>query len=530
MANELAQIAEDSARSGVFLILGTALATVIMAIASILIARFLGPGYYGQYTLALVVPELFFVVTDIGINRGIIKFTTSLRAKGENARLRGLIKYGLLLKASTGLAIFIVTYVLADLFASGLFQRPELAFYIRVASTLVIFQSIFTTVNSVFVGLDRTEYSAATSSIQAAAKAIVSTALVLLGFGIAGALVGYLAGYIVAAGVGTLVIFIMLHEKQRTGESASFRRDLGALVQYSAPLYISSLLLTGFVPLYQSLMLAVFTTDADIGNYKAAINLTTMIAVLSIPITTALLPAFSKLDSSAVQKTKAFFKLANKYTALLTAPVMLLVIIFSGEIVQVVYGARYESAPLFLATYSLLYFLVGIGFLIFTGFYIGLGDTRTFLAISLITFFTLAMLSPILASAYGVLGLIVAFLAASASGTLYALYVARTKFGIEFDTRSVIKIYLISIFSGIPSVALLRLSTLPVLFNLIGGALLYLFIYMTLIPLSGVIRHSELQSAAYILQKVKPLAPITKLLLKYQEKVLAWRETKKPFI
>lgn len=92
MADELAQIAEDSVRGGFFLIPVTAVSTVIMAIASILIARLLGPELYGQYTLALVVPSLLFLFTDLGINQGVIKFTASLRARGETNRL-ALLEY-----------------------------------------------------------------------------------------------------------------------------------------------------------------------------------------------------------------------------------------------------------------------------------------------------------------------------------------------------------------------------------------------------------------------------------------------------
>jgi len=96
MTDGLVKVAEDSARRGFFLISGTALATLIMAIASILIGRFLGPELYGQYTLALVVPQLLFLLTDLGINQGIIKFVASLRAERESDRATKIIQYGML--------------------------------------------------------------------------------------------------------------------------------------------------------------------------------------------------------------------------------------------------------------------------------------------------------------------------------------------------------------------------------------------------------------------------------------------------
>jgi len=298
-------------------------------------------------------------------------------------------------------------------------------------------------------------------------------------------------------------------------------------MRYGAPLFIS-LLLTGFVPFYQSVVLAVFTTDADIGNYKAATNFATLITVLAIPITTALLPAFSKLDSSAANQIKKFFKLANKYTALVILPVTSLIIVFSKEIVNIVYGSMFDSAPLFLAIYCLLYLLVGLGYLTLTSFFNGLGGTGTTLRISLITFAALAISSPILTNVFGVVGLIAAFLIASALGYSYGAYVARRNYKIEFDTSTMSKIYLSSAFSSPLPLLLLYLSPFPNLFNVVSGALLYLFAYITLAPVMKIVNHSELQVATNILQKIKLLAPITKPLLGYQRKILNYhRQLKK---
>jgi len=527
MADELIKVAEDSARGGFFLVSGSALATVIMAIGSILVGRFLGPELYGQYTLALVVPQLLFIFTDLGINQGIIKFTASLRSKGETNRLTKIIKYGLLLRASTGIAIFIINYAFADLFASLLLQRPDLAFYIRIASTSILFQVIFTTATSAFVGLDKTEYNALTGNIQAIAKAIISIALVLLGFSVAGAIIGYVAGYVVAAVAGMSILFLIIREKHSIQNNYSISDDLKALIRYGAPLYMS-LLLTGFIPLYQNVVLAIFSTDVDVGNYKAASNFIALMAVLSVPITTALLPAFSKLNSSTNQKIKDFFKLANKYTAIIIVPIAFLIIIFSKEIVNVIYGSTYQSAPLFLATFCLVYFLVGLGYLTLSSFYNGLGETKTTLKISLLAFITLVVLSPVLTKTYSVLGLIIASLTASTASTIYGSYVARKNFQLEFDARSIIKIYLISAVSSVPSILLLYLAPLPKLLNIMIGGLLYLFIYATLTPITKIITPSELQSASRIVQKVRLLSFIANPLLKYEEEILRIRANSTP--
>jgi O-antigen/teichoic acid export membrane protein len=66
------------------------------------------------------------------------------------------------------------------------------------------------------------------------------------------------------------------------------------------PVYVS-LILTGLLPLYQQVILAFFAPDMKIGNYKAAYNFITLLSILTVAVTTTLLPAFSKLESSQKQ-------------------------------------------------------------------------------------------------------------------------------------------------------------------------------------------------------------------------------------
>jgi O-antigen/teichoic acid export membrane protein len=518
MADELIKVAEDSARSGFFLISGTALSTVILAIGSILTGRFLGPELYGQYTLALVIPSLLLTFTDLGINQGITKFTANLKAKGETNRLARIIKYGLLLRASTGIAIFIINYVFADIFSSFFLQRPDLAFYIRIASTSILFHVIFTTATSAFVGLDKTEYNALSANVQALAKAIISVSLVLLGFGVAGALIGYVTSSIVAAIAGIALLFLIIREKQDVKDSYNISDDLKTLMRYGAPLYIS-VLLTSFVPLYQNFILAIFTTDTDIGNYKAAANFTALVAVLSVPITTALLPAFSKLDSETNNKIEGFFKLANKYTAMIILPIAFLLILLSNEIVEIVYGSTYQPASLFLAIFCLTYFLVGLGYLTLSSFFNGLGETKTTLKASIIALIALIVLSPALTKTYSVPGLIIASLIASTASTIYGSYIARKNFQIKFDIRSIVRIYLISAVCSIP-LLVFHFTHLPALFNVPIGGLLYLITYATLTPLAGIMTIPEIQMAKRITQKIPLLKLFAKPLLKYEENIL----------
>lgn len=519
MADELTKVVEDSVRGSFFLISGTVIATIILAIGSIIIARILNPELYGQYSLALVVPQLLFLFADLGMNQGITKFTAELQMRGETSRLAKIIQHGLLLRALTGVVIFLINYVFADVFASIILQRPELAFFVRISSISVLFQVIFTTATSAFVGVDKTEYNALATNVQAISKTIIQVVLVLLGFAVAGAIAGHVISYLVAGVIGVLFLYLMLRKEQNTSSGQSFAESAKVLLRYGTPLYISTLLV-GFVPFFQSVVLALFTTDADIGNYKAAINFATLLTVFAVPITTAMLPAFSKLNSATEQKIRAFFKLANKYTAVIILPATFLMIMFSNEIVRIIYGSDYQSASLFLTTYCLLYFLVGFGYLTLSSFYNGIGETKTTLKISAITFIILVILSPLLTNAYGVQGLIAAFLLASATGQIYASYYARKKFQITFDNPTLIKIYAISALSTAIPLLISNFTNFPSFLVVALGGVSYLFSYVTLMPLTRVVTPSELRQAMQIVQNIPIIASIARPVLKYQQKML----------
>jgi O-antigen/teichoic acid export membrane protein len=526
MEDDLTKVAQGSARGGFFLMSGTALSTVILAVASVLIARLLGPELYGQYSLALVVPQLLYLFTDLGINQGITKFTAAMQSEGKANRVPTIIKHGLLVKTIVGFAISAINYAFAGVIAAGLLQRPDLAFYIQLAAISILFQVVFATATSAFVGLDKTEYSAITMNIQAIAKTVLSIALVFAGLSISGAVAGYTISYIITAVSAIPLLWLILRTKKKPAESIDLKTDLKALFQYGTPLYISTLL-AGFLPLLTNVILAFFTTDAAIGNYKAATNFATLLTVLAVPITTVLLPAFSKLGSSGGQKIRDFFRIVVKYTTIVIVPVTFLVIIFSEEIVQIIYGGTYASASLFLSTFCLQYFLVGIGFLSVSSLFNGLGETKTTLKMNLMAFLILTLLTVPLTQLYGVQGAIAAFLIAWAAATVYGGYEARRKFHVEYGANNLVRVYLISALSCAAPLLISRLASLDGILDLAVGGLIYLFSYVTLIPLTSVVTSSEIQQIALATQDTPLLRQIAKPLLNYQQRIIQLKTTPK---
>lgn len=519
MADEVMKVAQESARGSFFLIGGTAVSMVVLALSAILIARLLGSDIYGQYSLVIVLPQLLYLFTDLGLNQGLTKFASDFQTKGNLGRLASVVKHGLILRLLMGISISVFTYVFADSLATFVLQRPDLAFFVQLSAFAILFQALFTVSISAFVGMEKSEYNALTLNIQSFAKTLIQIVLIIAGFSVVGAIIGHVVSYLIAGVIGLVLIALLLRKSKGVAGSFSFREDTKLLWRYGSPLYLSTVLV-GVIPLFQNIILAFFVSDAEIGNFKAATNFAALMTILSVPIQTIMLPAFSKLKNDASDKVAAFFKIANKYTALIVVPVTFLIIIFSDSIVRIVYGATYNSASQYLWTYCIVYLLVGVGYLTLASFYNGIGETKVTMRISVITFVILFALSPLLTSVYGVLGLIGAYLVANASGQVYSSYYARRRFKIQFDNYALLKIYAAAILASVVPVLMLTSFGFSILMSAAFGGVLYVFTYLTLLPLIRVVSVPELDQAYYATRSIPFFKGIVGFVIGYQQRLL----------
>lgn len=518
MPDELEDAAERGVRGGFYLISGTTLATVIMAIAAILVGRLLGPEMYGDYNLAILPPQILLLFADLGMNTGIIKFASSGRFISNPRETLRIIRHAMLIRITVGIVIFALALFLPELLSAGIINRPSLAFYVQIASISIVFQVVFATSISAFVGLDKAEFNALTTNIQALAKTAISVVLVLLGFGMAGAVLGYTGGY-VAGGVAAGLIFVVLVKSDTNEKYGSMRQSFKILTSYGFPLYVS-VVLTGFMPLLQQVILAFFTSSSNFGNFRAAINFIQLISIIPVAITTALLPAFSRLDQSTTDKIRMLFKRSNKYICMLIVPTNALLLLFSSQIVRIVYGSTFSIAWFYLSLSCIVYFLVAIGYLGLVSLFNGLGQTGITMKITLINFATFAILAPILSAIYDVPGVIASSIISATISTTYAALIAKKMFKVEFDMKKAARIYAASGLSATIPLALVILTHLSDPLMLVVGVLIYLLIYITLVPLIGIIDHKELQTIKHLVQGTRGLSSLARPFLRYEEMML----------
>jgi len=488
-----------------------------LAIGSIIVARLLGQEDYGLYSLSLVVPAILAGLIDLGVNPALIRYSAKLRAEGKSQLVASVLRSGVLFKLLIGIAMSAICFIFSDTFAIYILNRPGMASLIKLSSVLVIFQTIFTTLNSTFIGLDKTEGNALTMNAQAITKTVFSPLLVVIGFSVAGALGGHIAGYVIASLAGSL-LFLKLYRSLGKSLNRSLSNDLKTMVGYGYPLYAATLL--GLVlGQYRTIILAFFTTNAEIGNFSIATTLATTITVLIFPLS-ILFPVFSKLNPKSADLKKVF-TLSVKYTALLIIPAAIIVATLSTDIVQTFYGHDYNLAPSFLSLYILTYLYTGAGSIVLSHLFNGIGETAIVFKWNLLNLLILLPLAPLLTMTYGVPGLIASLLTSNLLALAYGLTVAIKKLNVTLDLKASLKIYAASFLSAIPTLTFLHLTSLNNILNLVIGTILFLLSYLTLLPVTKAINQPDLDNFKRMFSKLKILWPLLKPAIAYEAKLLS---------
>jgi O-antigen/teichoic acid export membrane protein len=509
-----------------FLFVGYFFSLLFLAIGSIIIARLLGPEGLGLFTLALVIPNLMLSFIDFGIGAALTRFSAKYRAEEKYDLVASYLKSGFLFKFVIGVILSLLCFIFADEFAAFVLKRPDLGLSIRLSSPIILFQASFNYLTDSFSGLDRMDGNATVMNVEAIVKMILSPILLLLGFGVLGAIVGYVISYIVAVIIGG-IIFLKFYKRLGKPYANSFLQNTKSMISYGFPLYTSGLL-AAILSQVQIMILALFVSSADIGNFNIAAGLIALVSVLVYPFS-ALFPAFSKIKRGSSELGN-LFNLSVKYTSIMIVPVTLMIAILSRNIVFTLYGRIYILAPSFLSLYILTNLYAGLGSVVVGHLLNGIGETRYSLHSSVINFVIFLPLAYILTQSFNIFGFLIAVIIANTCSFLYSLWAAIKKVGVKLNFRSSSRIYLASILSAIPILILTYTFQFYYgnivqfyfrILTLLFDAGVFVFIYLTLLPIVSAVDESDVENIKLLFRDFKILQPLINPVLKYESKLLS---------
>ncbi len=501
-------MAGTAVRGGYNAFWGLSISTIIAAIGVIILARILTPADYGLMTIALVAPTLMATFRDWGINSAMIKYVAQFRGEARPDRVRSVIVSGFLFELTLGALFSGVIFLLSGFLAGSVFHNSTLTPLIGVGSLYVFANAVLTAAQSAFVGYERMELNSFMQIFLSIIKAILSPLLVLVGFGVFGAVLGNAICFLLAGVFGIVLLYLaMRRDRPRAGDGGlRIPETVTMMFRYGFPLFIASAI-GGFLGQFYIFLAAIYVSSTLIGNYQVAVNFSILITFFSSPIATVLFPAFSKLNPKSEAATlRRGFRLSVKFAAFLVVPTATAFIALAQPAITTLFGSEYTYAPLYLALLAVSYLYSAIGSLSINSLLSGQGRTDLNLYLALLNLLVGLPLSFLLIPLYGVAGLIILGLITSIPSTAAGLIWVRRNFGATIEWGSSARMLAASAIAGAVTYIVDPYLTSLSWVRLLAGAVIFLAIYVATAPRLGAISRADIQNLRGILKSLGPLS------------------------
>jgi stage V sporulation protein B len=483
-----------SAAESFRLLIGIATSTIIVAVGSIILGRLLTTADYGLYGIVMIPASLIILFRDWGVSPAMTRYIANLRASNRNEEINDFIIAGLIFEVASGIALSLLSLFLAGFIASTVFRKPESGLYIAIVSSSIISGSLFAASSAGFIGFERMGLNSFTVICQAIVQVALGPTLVLLGYKVLGAVLGYILGLAAAGTIGLATFYLLLIRplrRKRTRKS-KITKTLRIMLNYGVPLSIGSIL-TGILAQFYLFIAVPLTSNATYGNYLVAVNFTVLLAFFTNPIQTVLFPAFAKLDPQHERElTRTVFASSIKYASILVLPAAMILMVLSGPIVGALYGEKYAYAPFFLTISVLTALYVLLGSLSVGNFLSGLGETRTLLKQNIITVMIGVPLSILLIPAFGITGLIITSVIDGLPAFLWALHWIWKHYGVRADLQSSAKILAASAIAALAAYVPTRFLNTADWIKLVIGVMVFLIVYVEGAPLIGAVSLADI--------------------------------------
>jgi len=332
-------------------------------------ARLLGTATYGEFgalsSLSFFLQFILFTFLTLLIGNSISKF------KGQNnLQIIPIFHSRMLLYITlTGVAAFIIFSLLSGQIANFLhIDSVILIFFIGI---LFLFCWILPVNLGVMQGLQRFNHMALLNFLPAALKFFLSVTLMIIGFGLFGAVGGLVIGFIIAV----IISFYLLRDLIRfpglkksslstsDPENASFsareiNREIKGVVRYSFPV-IFAVICIAIPTNIDVVLIKHFFTSENAGLYTAVSVFGRAMLSVSVAITTVMYP---KVVEAHTQKseTRNILNKSLLYTGLSAGAAAILLYILPNFFLGLFYGEEFLGAGSFLKIYGIFIFFFSL--------------------------------------------------------------------------------------------------------------------------------------------------------------------------
>ncbi len=455
--------------------LGRGFAMVFSSLITIVLARLLDPDDYGLLFFAIAMFAIVEILTKLGIGRSAGRYIAEYKEK-DQSQIRYIIKVSLsmnLLSISAVSVVLFLTY--QDIIQSV--GEPELEPFLIVGLLFIAFSTLETYVRRVLQGFEAIKLTAILQFLHKGAKFVFAIGFVVLGFGVAGALWGYVISYIFVAVTGFALIyfkFYQIHDADSSIESGLVRR----IGEYTIPLTVTD---TAHIvdEHIDTLLVGILLTPVAVGYYALGKQMSKFAMVPASSIGFTLSPTFgAKKASGNLEEARQIYESTLVYSLLLYVPAAAGLILVAEKIIVLIIGSDYIGAVPVLQVFALYIIVYSITKITSNSLdYLGRAKKRAI--VRSLTMALNVVLNILLITTIGVVGAAIATVTSYSIYTLVSMYLIHVELNLRIwhlINRIGMITFISVVMSAVVFIALSVISGIPglILVIVLGAAVWFL--------------------------------------------------------
>ncbi len=394
------------AKSSLFVFIGIVLSKILTYIYRVVIARYFGPEVYGLFSLATMILTGLVAFATLGLYEGLLRFVSFYRGKKDNNKIRYVLRLSIFTLLFSSILFGTLLFLFSDIISLSLFHDQNLIIFLKIFSFIVpiyVFLYVFLAIIQAFEKIN--VYTFLLDFLENFLKLILIIFFIFLGLKNNAVIFSYFLGAIIVL----MISFIYCKKKipevfGKYDLKEKFKKEVRKkLFSYSWPLVFSTLSYVIFSYI-DSLTIGYFKGVSDVGFYNAAVPL----AALLIFAPTLFMRLFFPLVTKEFSRNNSFMinelsKQVEKWIFIVNLPVLLLMVIFPGTFLNLLFGAEYLVAENSLRILALGYFFYSISILFYTLLAIA-GKSKLLLINVIVTSILNLILNIALVPKYGIIG------------------------------------------------------------------------------------------------------------------------------
>ncbi|MDG5821328.1 flippase [Natronococcus sp. A-GB7] len=407
--------------------LGQILTTISGGLISVLLARFLDPNSYGLFFLTLSVFAVLKIGAKLGIAKSAARYLSEYK-ESQPDQIPAIIRIAITLNLAT-LFIIIGALIFAREIIADLLGEPEIALLLLLGTPYVIFSVLVYDFRKFFQGLEDIKNASSIHALHKVSRLFIVIAILVLGYGVIGALVGYILSAILAFLFGLYVIYVNYYRSDDSGETEPGLRR--RIMEYSIPITATHTA-TVLDKRVDTLLVGFFLSPVHVGYYvigKQAVEFVeTPVSALGFTLS----PTFGAEKSSGnISRASKIYETALTHTLLLYIPAAAGLALVAEPLIGLIFGADYTGAVPVIQVLSIYIVLEAISKITGNGLDF-LGRARSRAVAKGISSGSNVLLNIVLIPTIGVVGAAIATVITHSIYVAFNFYIITSEFNIRY--------------------------------------------------------------------------------------------------